>query len=66
MPERRHLAAPMMRATASLRRHNAGRQPTEKLQHAPAPLFANDDDRASSRRRSEPKRHPSPDRARIA
>jgi hypothetical protein len=36
----------MMRRTASLHRHHAGREPAEKLQHRPAPKLASDDDLA--------------------
>jgi hypothetical protein len=44
--QRHELAAPVMRRTASLHRHHAGREPAEKLQDRPAPKLANDDDLA--------------------
>ena len=43
VPERRDLAAPMMRAPARLQRHDARREPAKELQHAAAPELANDD-----------------------
>jgi hypothetical protein len=46
MTQRHELAAPMMRRTASLDRHQARREPAEKLQHRSAPKLASDDDLA--------------------